>query len=331
MSLFNLKLRNVKWFLIMLVCMPEALLASDEMMPVAAGEFIMGSDKYEKDKVAGEFGNAKPWYMDEHPQHKMIVKSYELDVYEVTYADYAEYVKSQGVMPPENWMDNGYILSLKPEKLLAAPVAVLRKVVSQVLKLDVDSRMMKKEDLLVAIEERLAYMNRLPVTYVTWADANNYCKWQGKHLPTEAQWEKAARGKQGLEFPWGNKWVDAASNSGSELWRDGAAPVGSYPKDKSPFGVYDMGGNVSEWVADWYQPYPGSDYSSKDFGQHYKVARGGAWGGEGHYTLHLFYRAAYRANLDPAGTYEDVGFRCAKGGEKEGALISHVGGIVNPE
>ena len=331
MLLSILKLTNGFVFTLILMYMPATLLASEQMMPVVAGEFVMGSDKYVEDKVAGEFGNVKPWYMDEHPRHTMIVKGYELDVYEVTYAEYAEYVKAQGVMPPENWMANGYILSLKPEKLLAAPVAVLRKVVAQVLKLDVDSRMMEKEELLTVINERLTYMNNLPVTYVTWANANNYCHWQNKHLPTEAQWEKAARGKQGLEFPWGNKWVDAASNSGSELWRDGAAPVGSYPKDKSPFGVYDMGGNVSEWVADWYEPYPGSDYNSSDFGQKYKVARGGAWGGEGHYTLHLFYRAAYRANLDPVGTYEDVGFRCAKGGEADNALISRVGAVSNRE
>ena len=299
--------------------------AAEDMLPIPAGEFMMGSDKYQKDTVVGEFGNAKPWYMDEHPLHKVTTADYYLDRYEVTYEEFAEYVLEARVLPPENWMTNGYILSLKPEKIKNAPTAVLKKVVSQVLKLDVDSRIMSRDELMSIIHERLNYMGALPVTYVTWRDANNYCQSKGKHLPTEAQWEKAARGYKGIEYPWGEQWVDAASNSGNEQWTDGAAPVGSYPQDKSPFGIYDMGGNVSEWVADWYLSYPGSDYSSQDFGEKYKVARGGAWGGEGHYTLHLFYRAAYRANLDPNETYEDVGFRCAKGGKESGReLVSQV-------
>ncbi len=297
---------------LMVVCSVAG--AAEEMVPIPSGDFIMGSDKYEADNVSGEFGNTKPWYLDEHPKHKMMLGEFSIDAYEASNAEYAEFVKAEGVAPPENWLENGYILSLKPEKLAAAPVASLRKVVSKVLKLDVDSRMMKRDELLSVINERLAYLGRLPVTYLTWTNANDYCRWQGKQLPTEAQWEKAARGEQGLEYPWGNQWVNAVSNSGNEQWLDGSAPVGSYPGDKSPYGVYDMGGNVSEWVADWYQSYPNSDYTGKDFGEIYKVARGGAWGGEGHYTLHLFYRAAYRANLDPNATYEDVGVRCVKGG-----------------
>lgn len=283
-----------------------------EVVPIPAGEFIMGSDKYEKENVSGEFGNTKPWYMDEHPAHKMSLGAYSIDAYEVTNVQYLEYVKAAGVLPPENWMENGYILTMKPEKLKSAPIEALRKVVATVLKLDIDSRMMSRDELLVVINERLDALGKLPVTFVNWENAHNFCVASGKHLPSEAQWEKAARGAQGNEFPWGNDWVNAASNSGNEQWLDGAAPVGSYPKDKSPFGVFDMGGNVSEWVADWYRPYANSDYSSKDFGEKFKVARGGAWGGEGHYTLHLFYRSAYRANLDPNGTYGDVGFRCAQ-------------------
>ena len=90
------------------------------------------------------------------------------------------------------------------------------------------------------------------------------------------------------------------------------APVGSYPSDKSPFEVYDLAGNVSEWVEDWYKPYPGSDYKSDDFGTKYKVIRGAAWGREGHYAIKLFQRGAYRFNLSPDSTLADLGFRCAK-------------------
>ncbi len=285
------------------------------MVLIPEGTFIMGSNKFEVDKVVGEFGNAKPWYMDEHPQRTVSLPAFYLDHYEVTNLEYADFVKSVNVPPPENWTENGYILSLKPEKLAAASVAVLQKVVSRVLQLDIDSRLMNREELLAAINERLEYMSTLPVTYVTWDNADAYCKWAGKQLPTEEQWEKAARGTQGQEFPWGPEWKNAASNSSNEQWLDGAAPIGSYPLDKSPFGIVDMGGNVTEWVAGWYNAYPGSDFTSEKYGEREKVARGGGWGGEGHYTLHLFYRGAYRVNLESDATYKDVGLRCAKGKE----------------
>lgn len=311
-----------KYSLLLLSVVSLATLATEEpaagspagMTLIPAGEFIMGSDKAEQENSAGEFGNAKPWYVDEHPEHKVTLPAYYLDTYEVTNSQYAQFIKAVNSPPPENWVTNGYILTLKPGKLEQAPVEALRKVVSQVLQLDIDSRTLERADLLEAINERLTELGKLPVTYVTWDDADAYCRWAKKSLPSEAQWEKAARGSQGSEFVWGSEWKAGMGNTGSEAWRDGAAPVGSYPTDKSPYGIFDLAGNVSEWVADWYKAYPQSDYSSKEFGEKQRVARGGAWGGEGHYTLHLFQRGAYRVNLDPSQTYEDVGIRCAKEG-----------------
>jgi iron(II)-dependent oxidoreductase len=91
----------------------------------------------------------------------------------------------------------------------------------------------------------------------------------------------------------------------------GTTQIGTFTGGTSPYGVFDMAGNVQEWVLDSYKPYTDSDYEDKDFGERFKVVRGGGWGGIGHYASEVYVRAAYRNYAPPGGTYDDVGFRCA--------------------
>ncbi|MGA2326640.1 MAG: SUMF1/EgtB/PvdO family nonheme iron enzyme [Bryobacteraceae bacterium] len=158
--------------------------------------------------------------------------------------------------------------------------------------------------------DQLLHPNR-PVVSVTWDEAAAYCAWAGGRLPTEAEWERAARGSVGRKYPWGNEAPDPSRANYDQTRVGLATPVGVFPRGMAPEGIHDLAGNVWEWVADWY----GEDcYGKSPRGNprgpaqgETRVLRGGSW-----YYFARSLRASHRGDVRPESRYPDIGFRCVR-------------------
>jgi len=215
--------------------------------------------------------------LDERPSRSVYLEAFYIDNYQVTNAQYLRFfLKSR----PELCNDH-VCLDTQAE--------------------NADSRIVYQDGRYVV---EAGYEDH-PVTLVSWYGAQTYCESQGKRLPTESEWEKAARGTDGRTYPWGEMVDGDRLNAGQRV--GGTTPVGSYPAGMSPYGLYDMAGNVWEWTADWYQAYPGTPHDSPFFGEKYRVVRGGSWNHPDHDS-----RTTARDLAHPARRIHVVGFRCAK-------------------
>ncbi len=218
---------------------------------------------------------------DEAPEHRVYLDSYWIDKYEVSAGKFAEFL---------NTLDNvkGYYLDNKFGTLYY------------------DSRFHSRPGL-----------ENYPINNITWHAADEYCKWKEKRLPTEAEWEKAARGTTAQAYPWGNIPPSDTLARYFQTWTKEEkhkvmVPVQALTEGQSPFGLYNMAGNVKEWVDDWYdREYYNeqSEYANPrgPIGGEFKVVRGGSWR-----DMKGFIYSTFRNSGNPKSRMDDYGFRCAK-------------------
>jgi len=247
------------------------------MVAIPAGNFTMGSSSN----------------TNEQPIHSVYLNAYYIDKYEVTNGQYKLFIDSGGYINSSYWTTEGW--------------AWKGSTVTQPS---------------YWVDSTYGYSAtngpNLPVVGVSWYEAYAYAKWAGKRLPTEAEWEKAARGTDQRMYPWSStwynnycNWYDGTSGDGSQDGYSTTALIGSYENGKSPYGCYDMSGNVWEWCNDWYgDTYYSSSPSSNPAGPGTgvtRVLRGGSWS-----NSVTNCRSADRNTYNPLNRYNNLGFRCTK-------------------
>ena len=249
------------------------------MVLIPAGEFVMGNDN---------------GYSDEIPAHSVYLYNYYIDKYEVTNELFATYLNRIASRVAVNSDEYVY---LKDEFFYDLVCSDCNDWIDGIT-----------WDGTKFISQP-GYLNH-PVALVSWYGAKAYCEWRGARLPTEAEWEKAAKGPNGKFYPWGNAEAIDCSYANYNRCINTTTIVGVYDKGKSFYGVYDMAGNVREWVNSIYQPYPyttidGRENTNTTIG--YRVNRGGSWA-----SAFDSMRSSYRGYNSMNHVDNGLGFRCAR-------------------
>jgi formylglycine-generating enzyme required for sulfatase activity len=252
-----------------------------ELVRIPAGGFLMGSA--DGDKMARN---------NEKPQRRVYLAEYLIGRYPVTVAQFGAFVQATGYKTTAEKEGGGYVWTDSEWKQVKgaswrAPAGSPRD---------------------------LKALAGHPVTQVSWHDARAFCEWAGGRtgrpvrLPTEAEWEKAARGTNGRKYPWGDKWQLGRCNNAEANIGD-TTPVDRYPNGASPYGLLDMAGNVWEWTSSKFEPYPYAPEDGREAvdKESKRVLRGGAF-----YSIERCVRCAYRFYNYPRSRDRSIGFRvCA--------------------
>jgi len=289
-----------------------ALNIPEDMVLIPEGPFLMGSTKEDIDTLLKLDQNIEFGRLDnEMPQREVFLSAYYIDKYPVTNTKYKIFIESGGYTQKSLWSNAGweYVTQTNPLE-----------------NNDLDNILNGEPD--------------CPVVNVSWYETEAFAKWAGKRLPTETEWEKAARGTDGRIYPWGNEYDKTRLNC-AENKIEKPTPVTKYPQGQSVYGCFDMAGNVWEWTADWYDSQYYRHAPNKDpqgpnvaeenpyFGRPEevgisiyelkpsptskalsgcKVLRGGSWNGSG--VVHI--RCANRDYDELIYKNDTIGFRCAR-------------------
>lgn len=278
----------------------DGLQRREDMVHVRAGWFWRGLSEEAfahyvaaclKERAAGE--DCSSWLKASTPRQEVWLDDFWIDRHQVTNADFRRFVQATGHVTDAERQNKGGVRRIQDGQWnwFMVEGATWRTPQGAGSAIEADNH---------------------PVLQVSWHDAQAYCHWAGKQLPTEAQWEMAARGTDERLYAWGSNWDDARhSNSDKSVAR--TTPVGHYPSGASPYGALDMTGNVWEWVADWFDPgyYAVSEAREPKGPAHgrSRVLRGGSW----HHSR-VISLAAYRIHQPPAASNNLAGIRCAASG-----------------
>ncbi len=286
------------------------------MVTIPAGSFLMGNNGHEGFEGAEEF-----------PQHSVNLPAYQIGKYEVTRGEFRKFIEAGGYANSDYWSAEGW----KWKESDVIDYGGLHGAVSHTVRPNRDQPRNAPEHWAAEQEwighgfghPRFLQTDRHPVVGVTYYEAQAYCKWAGGRLPTEAEWEKAARWdakkQHANTWPWGDTWDPEKCNNPEDhnpaaggYKVNQSAPVGSYPDGASPYGCMDMVGNAYEWVADQAASYPGNPKPFDHAGYHF--VRGGCWD-DGPFSVRCAYRGWYlppsSSGVGP-GDSDYIGFRVAR-------------------